>query len=82
MVEALTTNFHLEAEEEIEANYLHTGLADKTDKLIMLWNGGQENEARQKFGEIESTGDQFMNTLSRLEQRVSRKYPCPCSFLL
>ncbi|AKQ45811.1 hypothetical protein TH63_09410 [Rufibacter radiotolerans] len=69
-VEALATRFHLETDEVMEANYLHNELTDKTNGLIKFWNSGKESEAKEKFLEIESTGEQFMDTLSRLEKRM------------
>jgi hypothetical protein len=72
-VEALATRYRLETEEVMEANYLHSEMADKTEALIKCWNAGKEGEARRRFQEIESMGSEFLGILSRLEQRVNKR---------
>ncbi len=72
-VNKLATQYKLNMAEVMEVNYLHNELTDKTNKLIKFRDGGQEAEAKQKFQEIESTGEKFLNTLSSLEKQINTK---------
>ncbi|HSI91816.1 MAG TPA: hypothetical protein VK927_11915 [Adhaeribacter sp.] len=72
-VNKLATQYKLDLAEVLEANYLHNELADKTNKLIKLQSSGKEDEAREQFNQIESTGEKFLNTLSSLEKQLKNR---------
>ena len=71
-VNNLVTQYQLNTAEVMEVNYLHNELTDKTNKLIKLRSGGQDDEAKAKFTEIESTGEKFLQTISSLEKQLSK----------
>ncbi|GAA4295970.1 hypothetical protein [Nibribacter koreensis] len=71
-VEALATRYHLEEDEVLEANYLHSEMTAKTEALIKCWDAGRETEARERFQEMETTGKEFLTILSRLEQKTKK----------
>ena len=70
-VNQLATTYKLNMAEVMEANYLHNELTDKTNKLINFRTSGKDDEAKQKFNEIERTGEKFLNTLNNLEKQIT-----------
>ena len=72
-VNKLASQHQLSFNEVMEANYLHNELAAHTNKLITLRSAGREADAKQKFQEIEATGQELIKTLSSLEERINRE---------
>lgn len=71
-IDSLSSKYNLRLTELMEANYLYNDLVEKTGKLIKLRTSGNESQAKEKFTEIEATGNKFLNTLSNLEKQVKQ----------
>ena len=70
-INALATLHKINIPELNETSYLHNELSDVAKRIINLRRSGKETEARDKFIEIETKGNEFLTSLTNLQKKIA-----------